>query len=817
MTTRSRRGLLGLLAGGALALLAGRWLSALYGDWAFFAALDLASVWRTKAAVGATLATLAFVTTSVFAFANLFAVRHSIVSLVLPRQLGGLEIAEAVPTARLTVAAAVLAVIVGAGFALLPHDWSAALLAWDGAPFNEIDPYLEHDLGFYVAWLPWERGLQERGTALLVVVSAIVVTAYAATPSIRWTSDGLYISTWVRRHLAVLAGLFVAIVGWDWRLDRYERLSDGSGIWADLGADSLFAAFDHRIALPYLAIASFAALPIAAVLVWGGWRGHTRLVLAMLSAMILGGPIASALLPLVARGPMSTPEARQREAPYLRTAGIYTRRAYGVDEIGGSDTLALTALSGTAFASRVSVWDPAALAFAPPGRRADSAMTVAWRASPLGIEGVVLRRDATGAGRRWTAEPLRASTADQLGRPYHAPTARDARLSTVLVHPGATGFALVADTLGRIAAPAFESTLDRLALSWDLQDPRLLFRDLPGPRPRLVTTRDVRHRARRLAPFLAAGPTVLPVVRGDSLYWIVEMFVTANRYPLAHAVTADGDAVHYAKHAATAIVQAQTGHVLLVPTERPDPVMRRWLRRFPMLFTALESAPEWVRRERPPAVDQMLVQGAALARVGFQGDSLGRRRLARPDDADADVDAGVPTLFQVDTTGTLGWALPVDIPWSGRTLGVLVAIGGPGRRTEYHALAGPRWTDILEWLQEGADLAGFGRAMPNMRRGRVQAVPTTRGPAWIQSYYEWPPDAAPKLAGVVTTFDGRTLAGRTLAEALGERVPTVALDPDAFRERVARLYDQMLAAQRAGNWRAYGDALEALGRLLGRQ
>ena len=34
MTTRFRRGLLGLLAGGALALLVGRWISGLYADWA---------------------------------------------------------------------------------------------------------------------------------------------------------------------------------------------------------------------------------------------------------------------------------------------------------------------------------------------------------------------------------------------------------------------------------------------------------------------------------------------------------------------------------------------------------------------------------------------------------------------------------------------------------------------------------------------------------------------------------------------------------------------------------------------------------------
>jgi hypothetical protein len=52
---------------------------------------------------------------------------------------------------------------------------------------------------------------------------------------------------------------------------------------------------------------------------------------------------------------------------------------------------------------------------------------------------------------------------------------------------------------------------------------------------------------------------------------------------------------------------------------------------------------------------------------------------------------------------------------------------------------------------------------------------------------------------------------------LGEATPNDALPPDAFRERVARLYDAMQAAQRASDWRAYGEAWSALGRLIGRQ
>ena len=816
MSARGRRGLLGLLAGGALALLAGRWLAGQYADWAFFDALGAAIIWQTRVTHVMVLAGTAFVCVTAFAFANLYAVRQSIVSLVLPRQVGDLEFVEAVPTQRLTLLAALLAVIVGGFFAVLPHDWSAAALAWEGLSFRELEPYIERDLGFYVALLPWERAVQERTTAAVIVTGVLVVIAYALTPSLRWGASGLYVSTWVRRHLSVLGGLLVLLIGWDWRLDRYERLSMGSGILRSTDSIAHFSAFDYKIALPYLAVVSFATVPIAAVLAWAGWHGYRRFVVAMLSALVLGGPVASAVLPLVARGPLAKPEARARERSYLATSALYTRRAFGVDEIAGADTTLLAVVRAVDLPRAVSIWDPAALAgVAAADQRRGEPAALAWRSGAAGIEAVQLRRPAASTPSfRWYAEASAAWRADETGRPFAAPGIADGRVDGVLVHPNAAPVALVADSSGRIAAPEFRGTVARLALAWDLQDPRLLFRDPPEPRARLVTARDVRTRVQRLVPFLTVGSTVTPIMRGDSLHWVVELFVTSASYPLSESINFEGRVVHYARHAATAVVQGQTGRVLLIPAERPDPIMQYWLSRFAPAFTPLAAAPEWVRRERPPAIDQMAVQGAALARVGFQGDTLGGRNLARPDDADADLATGPASFVQFEATGTMLWGIPVDLPAAGVTLGVLVARGGADRRSEFHHAPGPRWTSVLESLQAAADSAGFGRSLPDTRRGRVQAVPTETGPAWIQSYYTWPADGAPRLAGVVVRRGEQLSTGRTLAEALGVRIPVSAVANDAFRERVARLYNAMQAALRAGDWRAYGDAWAALGRLL---
>ena len=217
-----RRGLLWLLAGLALALLGGRWLAGRYGDWAFLHALGADAVWRESIVTASGMRLAVFTVTFAFSFANLFAVRQSIVSLVLPRVVGNLQIGEAIPTRRLTVLAFGGALLLAALFALIDQDWTVTRLALGGLPFREMEPYLERDLGFFVSWLPFEQLWNGIVVVLVVLTTAMVIALYASTPSVRWDEKGLYVSTWVRRHLGILGGIAILLLAWDWRLDRFS-------------------------------------------------------------------------------------------------------------------------------------------------------------------------------------------------------------------------------------------------------------------------------------------------------------------------------------------------------------------------------------------------------------------------------------------------------------------------------------------------------------------------------------------------------------------------------------------------------------------
>jgi hypothetical protein len=541
---------------------------------------------------------------------------------------------------------------------------------------------------------------------------------------------------------------------------------------------------------------------------------------ALLTALILMGPVASTLLPLATRGELTATAVRDRETPYLNTNALFTRRAYGVDDIARDDSVPRVRLRPADAALNASVWDPAALSAASESRRASDARTlIAWRGGAAGLEGVALRLPpaASALPAAWPVLRYAAARTDPDGAPLGVLGALPQRLARVNVAPGADATVVLVDSADRVAAPAFGSSWQRLVHAWAEQSPRLLMADAPTDAARILSDRDVRTRVARVVPFLTVGNTVTPVVRGDSLHWVVELFVTSATYPLTQALAPFGERTHLARHAGTAIVQAQTGQVRVIPVERPDAITRFLLRTLPELFGVEDAPPAWYAAERPPVIDLALIQGAALAQVGLRGDSVPRRMMARSDDADAALAVGPATLFQVDAFGGLGWGVPLDLPASERTLGVLVSRGGSVRRTELHDRTGPRWTTVLEDLQRAADIAGFGRGRPNVHRGRVQALPGERGVIYLQTSYEWEPERAPRVAGVVVLQEGAARAGPTLAEALALRAsPAPELPAALFRARVEALYDAMRTAQRNGDWAAYAEAWDALGRLLGR-
>ncbi|HEU4641721.1 MAG TPA: UPF0182 family protein [Gemmatimonadaceae bacterium] len=824
---RARRGVILAVAVIALLLLAGRAVAGMYAEQQWYAALGVPGVWRHEAMLAGVLRGVSGLLGALFVFANLYAVRHSVVSLVLPRRVANIEIGEEVPGRYLVGAAAVLSVLLGAVLAIPGSRWPTLALAHGGVPFGETDPYFEADLGFFVYWLPFEHMLYVWALIAVLAAAAVVVFLYALTPSLRWERGTLYVSQYVRRHLVALGALMLVILAWSYRLDAYRVLMDGSG---PAGA---FTFSDHRAAIPVNLWLSILTVAAAFVVLFFGWSGQIRVAFVTVTLELVLTVVLRQGAPVVARQFAEVRDPDVREEPYRALRADYTRRAYALDRVTAGDSVTLPG-AAAAMAS-LPAWDPAAIerSLTRLHRTNGVVRGIGWSTSRDGLVAVVVDGPGEGIGdgeragpapEAWSVTRLRAAEADARGDPVRvaAPAAverAEQSLPPVLVYDSVPGYAVLSDSLGRVAAPELGSTLSRLAFAWSLQNFRLLSTDVARRGARILTHRGVRERVRQLVPFFEQGSVVTPIVAADSLYWAMDVYAASADYPLSEHIPLGDRDCSYLHHAGAAVVNAHTGRVSILLDVDPGPIAESWRRRFPSLF-APGALPAEVAASLPPALDAARAQAAVIAGYGLRGERPRNGHLPWNAGADSVLREDAPALVSL-RSGVLGWTQPV-LDSTDRVVGLVVASGGRTSETHWLPLTSPggRWNTLVEDLRRAIDSTTAAPRDGRLVHGAVRVAPLAGGPLLAQSAYVWRQDAAPSLARVAVAVDTTVRTGHDLAEALGVSPPpgdTLAATPRDFRERVAALYDAMRAALQRGDWTAFGRAWDALGRLLARE
>ena len=807
-----RRVVIGTLAAAALVLALGRWGSEQYADALWFDALGASEVWRTRFLTRMGLRLASFLAASAFAFVNLYAVRQSVVSLVLPRRIANIEIGEEVPSRYLLLATLGLSLLLGAALAMPGEVWWVATLARIGQPFGESDPYFGADLGFFVYWLPLETQLYYWAMVTLLVVIGVVILLYALTPSLRWSRGALYVSAYVRRHFTMLGGMLLLGLSWSYRLGMYRLLAEGSG------SGGAFTSIDQRVTVPATLVLSLVTLCAAVIVLWAGWSGQMRLAFFSVSAVLLLSLIARTVAPLVARRSADPDAADRQERPYQATRLGYTRRAFGVYRMR-AETLGTGFRNAESLSRRVSVWDAATLQrYVERERHVEVVGSGAgWAplADALAASFVERSEDAAAGGRElWGVSWYAAAGADARGEPMRLVAARpgeDVPLDEPAVYAGAPD-SVLSDSLERIAGVEMVSTRSRLAHAWALQNFRLLFGDVPRDRPTMVRWRDLRARVRMLAPFFVQGSEVLPVVASDSLYWALDLYVASDAYPLAQRFHLLEEDRGYFQHAATALVNAATGRVRLVLASAPEVVTTSWAARFPSLFVRASALQPALQAALPPALDGAIAQTLAFSVTGFRGDSLEIRHPASLDAADS-ASAHEPVRAVLPGLGVAAlWPL---LDEQERVRGVVAAVGGAGRETSWLPLADDswRWPATVDRLRV-ADTASHDGTIVH---GPVRVVPLAGKPAYFQAAFRWRAGASPVLARVTSIVGDSVRTGPTLAAALGvadsSRAAAAVIAVD-LRTQAESLYRDMRDALRRGDWGAFGRSFDALGGTL---
>jgi hypothetical protein len=425
----------------------------------------------------------------------------------------------------------------------------------------------------------------------------------------------------------------------------------------------------------------------------------------------------------------------------------------------------------------------------------------------------------------WSATRVSLTRVDERGEPVAVdasgtPSDDWIRLAPVYVSDSGDGYRIVGDSTGTIAGVPIGDGLGRLVPAWALQNFRLLTRDLPQPAPRIVLHRDVRERVYAIAPFFEQGVQAVPALAGDTLLWMLDLYATAPDYPLSMRVRLGGAEHPFLHHAAVAIVNATSGRVRVVADSSlsaRDPIVRSWRHAFPELFTEARTLSGVLLAQLPPALEQTMAQRVAFGAVGTNREGTTVRHPPPQDGADTAFDVSVSRF--ASGAGALAVGLPL-LGADERVDGLLVATGGRASTIRWIPVTGrARWTSVLDRLRATDSSSSSALRDTRAVRGPLRTVPVGGEAAFVQSMYAWRGQGAVSLAGVGVVQRDSARWGRSLADALGAPPPPADINrtPIEFRARAGALYDSLRASMRRGDWRAYAEHWDALGRLLGRQ
>ena len=797
-----RRWVLVALAAAAIVLVAGRALAALYVEHAWYTALGLPRIARANLAGAVLLRGGTTAVATAFLFANLYAVRRSVLSFVLPRQVGDLEFGEEVPGRYLVGTAALIAVAVGSFLGLDGAHWPQFALAFDGVVFGERDPYFEHDLGFYVGWLPTELLFFAWAQRLLIVTAFVVLTLYALTPSVRWRGRSLYVSEYVRRHLTVLGGILLVLFAWAFRLESYQLLLDGSG------AAGAFAAVDLQVRVPGALVLAATSLAAGLLVIFAGFGGQVRLAFFAVSVMLLLSVIVRFALP-VALAPDG--DRGRIEAPYLATRDGFTRRAFGADLVGLPEEEPAETSLVVRDPSSVAMWDAAALR-----RTVDGAAGVGWTRSGDRVQAVVAQRGFVEDGERspWTVTRVAAWTADLGGAPVAVrPGAGESSdvLPPIVSGDSAPAYRVVANPGGVIVGASADRLGNRLAHAWALQNFRLLGARQTPAASTIVLRPQLEERIAAVAPFFVQGGIARPAVAGDSLFWTVDLYAATASYPLSEPLLIAGRTWRYFHPAGHAIVNAATGRVRIAPVPGAEPITGVWMDRFPELFVDPAGLPDGLAASLLPHEHVAWARALTFARIGSSARRAPttRRHLAVEHGADSML-AGDVTPIVLSGAPGLSTVIPVLDERDG--LAGLVVSSGAATATHWVPAGGQAaaWGDVLDALR-GADSTPASRDARPVR-GRVRILPTPGGIVFAQPVYLWPSRGAPSLAAVSTVSRSGSATMPVLRLAPGDAAGAAPTAPEPVPPRT--VYLRLREALRRGDWSAFGALLDTLGRSL---
>jgi len=611
-----------------------------YSDWLFFDETGFSSVFTTTlyAQTGAGL----FFGILLFGFALInfvLANRASFPYSGTYLELGNIKLnrGEAVRLLK------PLAVLVCAALALFAGQWGATqweeiLLFTNSVPVGTVDPVIGKDIGFYLFNLPFWEMLKGFAGFMLVASAILVVVVYFVRGGILLTERGASMDERVRRHLAILVGLFGCVIAAGFYLDSFRLLLSDNAAFSGAG----YADVNSRL-LTYRTLTFLT--PIAGVMLAAGiWKGAWRTALLPPIIVVALYFIGIRIYPGVLQKFKVAPNELALETPYIENNIKFTRFGYDLDKIEtipfdvDTKLTAADIANNDATIKNIRLWDHAPLLktysqlqqirtyykffdvdndrykvngqytqvmLSPRELSYVDLPSKNWINERLifthgnGITfGPVSRISKEGLPEFFVKDIPPVSLADikvtkpeiyfgELSNEYVIVKTRVPEFS----YPTATGN--INTTYAGKGGVPIDSLLKKALFAAKFRTEKILLSSDITDESRIIYNRNINERVKTLAPFLRFdGDPYMVVDAKGRLKWIIDAYTYSDRLPYSKPLRGG---INYMRNSVKAVVDAYDGTVSFYISDPQDVMAKVYSRIFPELFKPLSAMPKDLR------------------------------------------------------------------------------------------------------------------------------------------------------------------------------------------------------------------------------
>lgn len=642
-----RSGLYAVLALLVLIVL-GVMLVPLYTEWLWFDSLNFSTVFSTilftKIGLGITTGIVFFVVI----YANLWISRKLVPpprnspsqELILERL--GMLAKRGLGMLTLLVSAT-LAVLVGLEASAYFKDW---LYFANSVPFNQQDPVLGLDIGFYVFRLPFVEFIYDRLFFLVVASTIATVLLYYADDAIQSRGNKWYVSIQARWHLGILAALLFFTKAFGYRLSMYALMYSQGQQFDGPGYTALHANLPAYWILMVLAVA------MGVVALIGVLKNQQRMLIGAFVIQIAVSLVVGSMYPALLQRLVVKPNQQQKETPYIIRHIAATQAAFGLDNIANRNFPADTVLTGDQLSANSStientrLWDAehisgvyAQLQTIQQYYHFDNVdVDRYWLTTDGGqsryrqvwLAARELSQDSLPAqSQTWVNKRLRYTHGYGLamspinevspeGMPEYfvsnipPKTSTNLKLDRMGVYFGemTNEYVFVGTSQEEFDYPTGEATITtrnvsdsgigigsffrKLAFAIKFQDLNILLNSNLTSDSRLLYRRNIVQRVEELFPFLTLDEDPYLVVADGKMQWMVDAYTTTNRVPFSHSINYNYyHKLNYIRNSVKITVDAYTGEVSAYAIEKPlaDPIVRAYARMFPGIFKDISEMP----------------------------------------------------------------------------------------------------------------------------------------------------------------------------------------------------------------------------------